>query len=108
MQVATDTKTLGSMTLSTTTNTYSSSPLGGTTHYQVLLTQTQTSGTDLDGSRAADDDERVHLRPYNNATTIAVSISDGSTKTTNNTFTNDTTNWFLGRLTASSVTSTAP
>ena len=107
MQVATDTKTLGSTTLSATTNTYGSNALGGT-RYQVLVTQTQTSGTDLDGSPLPTTTSAFTYDAYNNATQIAVSISDGSTKTTNNTFTNDTTNWFLGRLTASSVTSTAP
>jgi len=107
MQVATDTKTLGSVTLSTTTNTYGSIALGGT-RYQVLLTQTQTSGADLDGSPLPTTTSAFTYDAYNNATQIAVSISDGSTKTTNNTFNNDTTNWFLGRLTASSVTSTAP
>ena len=107
MQVATDTKALGSTTLSATTNTYGSNSLGGT-RYQVLVTQTQTSGTDLDGSPLPTTTSAFTYDAYNNATQIAVSISDGSTKTTNNTFTNDTTNWFLGRLTASSVTSTAP
>jgi hypothetical protein len=107
MQVGTDTKTLGSVTLSTTTNTYGSIALGGT-RYQVLLTQTQTSGADLDGSALPTTTSAFTYDAYNNATQIAVSISDGSTKTTTNTFTNDTTNWFLGRLTASSVTSTAP
>ena len=105
--IATDTKTLGSTTLSTMTNTYGSNSLGGT-RYQVLLTQTQTSGADLDGSPLPTTTSAFTYDAYNNATQIAVSISDGSTKTTNNTFTNDTTNWFLGRLTASSVTSTAP
>jgi hypothetical protein len=107
MQVATSTKTFGSTTLSATTNTYSSNALGGT-RYQVLLTQTQTSGADLDGSMLPTTTSAFTYDAYNNATQIAVSVSDGSTKTTNNTFTNDTTNWFLGRLTASSVTSTAP
>jgi hypothetical protein len=107
MQVATNTKTLGSTTLSATTNTYGSNTLGGT-RYQVLLTQTQTSGADLDGSALPTTTSAFTYDAYNNATQIAVSVSDGSTKTTNNTFTNDTTNWFLGRLTASSVTSTAP
>jgi hypothetical protein len=109
MQVATDTKTFGSTTLSATTNTYTSTLLSGTTHYQVFLTQTQTSGTDLDGTSVLPTTTSAFTYDaYNNATQIAVSISDGSTKTTTNTFTNDTTNWFLGRLIASSVTSTAP
>jgi len=107
LQVATDSKTLNNTTLSATTNTYGSNALGGT-RYQVLLTQTQTSGSDLDGSALPTTTSAFTYDVYNNATQIAVSVSDGSTKTTNNTFTNDATNWFLGRLTASSVTSTAP
>jgi hypothetical protein len=110
MQVASDTKTLGSTTLSATTNTYGSISLApsGSTHTQVRLANTQTSGNDLDGSPLPTMTSAFTYDPYNNALTIAVSVSDGSTKTTNNTFTNDTTNWFLGRLTSSSVTSTAP
>jgi RHS repeat-associated protein len=40
---------------------------------------------------------------FGNATVVAQSVSDGSSKTTTNTFTNDATNWYLGRLTAASV-----
>ena len=45
---------------------------------------------------------------YGNPTSIAVSTGDGYSKTTANTYLNDTTNWFLGRLTRSTVTSTTP
>jgi hypothetical protein len=45
---------------------------------------------------------------FGNATQVVVSTSDGYGKTTINTYTNDTTNWYLGRLTQSSVTSVAP
>jgi hypothetical protein len=45
---------------------------------------------------------------YGNATQVAASTPDGFSKTTTNTYTNDTTNWFLGRLTGASVTSTTP
>jgi hypothetical protein len=110
MQVASDTKTLGGTTLSATTNTYGSISLApsGSTHSQVLLNQTQTSGADLDGSALPTTTSTFTYDTYNNATTIAVSVSDGSTKTTSNTFNNDPTKWLLGRLTTSSVTSTAP
>jgi hypothetical protein len=37
-----------------------------------------------------------------------VSTPDGFSKTTTNTFVNDTTNWYLGRLVGASVTSIAP
>jgi hypothetical protein len=37
-----------------------------------------------------------------------VSTPDGFSKTTTNTYTNDATNWYLGRLTGATVTSTTP
>ncbi|RTL50439.1 MAG: hypothetical protein EKK46_13350, partial [Rhodocyclaceae bacterium] len=43
---------------------------------------------------------------YGNATAVTVASSDGFTKTTTNIYSNDATNWFLGRLTQSQVAST--
>jgi hypothetical protein len=118
MQQASDTKMLNGTTLSTTTNTYASNsltPAGvGGTREQLLLNQTVTGGNDLGGYALPTTTTSYAYDAYNNATQIAVSVNDGSTKTTNNTFYNDTTisngtqHWFLGRLTNSSVTSTAP
>ncbi|MBL8511221.1 MAG: VCBS repeat-containing protein [Betaproteobacteria bacterium] len=45
---------------------------------------------------------------FGNPTTTVVTASDGYSKTTTNTYLNDTTNWFIGRLRRSSVQSTAP
>jgi RHS repeat-associated protein len=45
---------------------------------------------------------------YGNALQTATNTYDGYTKTTVNTYTNDTTNWFLGRLSQSAVTSVTP
>jgi phage-related protein len=45
---------------------------------------------------------------YGNATQITVSTGDGYSKTTTNTYNNDATNWHLGRLIRSTVTSTTP
>jgi len=45
---------------------------------------------------------------YGNATSVMVSTDDGYSKVTNNLFTNDLTNWLLGRLVRSTVTSTTP
>jgi hypothetical protein len=45
---------------------------------------------------------------FGNATEIVVSASDGHSKTTTNTYTNDTAKWLLGRLTRASVKSTRP
>ena len=45
---------------------------------------------------------------YGNPTQIDVSATGGFSKTTVNTYTNDSTKWILGRLTNSTVTSTTP
>ena len=45
---------------------------------------------------------------YFNPQTIVVSTNDGFSKTTYNTYTNDTTNWYLGQLFQSQVTAIAP
>jgi hypothetical protein len=105
--VANESQTLASATLGATTNTYGSTSLGGT-RYQVFLTQSQTSKNDLDGTAVPTATTSYQYDAYNNATQITVATSDGYSKTTNNTYTNDTTNWFLGRLTASTVTAQAP
>jgi YD repeat-containing protein len=49
--------------------------------------------------------ERDTYDAYGNATKVAAAVSDGSSRTTINTYTNDTTNWFLGRLITSNVQS---
>lgn len=45
---------------------------------------------------------------YGNPTVITVTPAGGFSKTTTNTYVNDPVNWFLGRLTGATVTSTAP
>jgi hypothetical protein len=105
--VANESQTLGNSTLSTTTNTYGSTSLGGT-RYQVFVTQSQTAKNDLDGTAVPTATTSYQYDAYNNATQVTVATSDGYSKTTNNTYTNDTTNWLLGRLTASTVTAQAP
>ncbi len=105
--VANESQTLGAGTLSTTTNTYGSTSLGGT-RYQVFQTQSQTSKNDLDSTGLPTATTTYQYDAYNNATQITVATLDGYSKTTNNTYTNDTTNWFLGRLTSSTVTAQAP
>jgi hypothetical protein len=105
--VASDTQALGGSTLSATTNTYGSTSLGGT-RYQVFLTQSQSIKNDLDGTAVPTATTSYQYDAYNNATQVTVATSDGYSKTTNNTYTNDATNWLLGRLTASTVTAQAP
>jgi hypothetical protein len=101
------TKTFGSLMLNRTTNAFNSTALGGT-RQQVSLSQTVAESNDLDGTAIKTITTEYFYDTYNNATQVTVSTPDGFSKTTNNTYTNDTTNWFLGRLIQSQVTSTAP
>ena len=112
---ATETKKLGSLTLNQVTNSYQfKDASGGTTisptsaPYQVFLTQSQAASADLDGSVMPSITSTYQYDAYGNALQIVVSTSDGHIKTTTNTFSNDATNWLLGRLTGATVSSTAP
>jgi len=112
------TRSSGSVVLSEVTNTYgcmnpatggASCTVAAGNRYFPYVAQSVEVPKDLNGSvfptvttaNAAPDQ-------YGNFLTITVSTSDGFSKVTTNTYTNDTTNWFLGRLTRSSVQSTAP
>ena len=108
--VTSQTRTHSGTTLNSVTNTLENVALGSG-RYFVGMHQAIASGHDLNGASLPtttatytyDCDSTTSC--YGNATTIAVSVSDGSSKTTTNTYSNDTTNWFLGRLTATSVES---
>jgi len=76
--------------------------------YQVSLLQNVSSGTHLDSSLLPTSTMPYQYDAYGNATEVGVVSSDGYSKSTDNTFINDTTNWLLGRLTKSAVTSQAP
>jgi hypothetical protein len=115
---ASGTKALGAITLSQSNNTYQfvnasgvvalSSPSNAGAPYRVSLSQTVSSGSDLDGTALPTVTSANQYDAYGNATQVVVSTPDGFSKTTVNTYTNDTTNWFLGRLTGATVTSVSP
>jgi hypothetical protein len=115
---STSTKTLGSQTLNQSTNTLQfSNASGGTTvstpsltsaPYQVSVAQTVEASNDLDGSSIPTVTSTFQYDGYGNPTQIVVSTPDGFSKTTTNTYTNDTVNWFLGRLTNATITSPTP
>jgi hypothetical protein len=67
-----------------------------------------SSGADLDGSALPKVTTANLYDAYGNATLVMVSTPDGFSKTTVNTCSNDTANWYLGRLVGASVTSVAP
>jgi hypothetical protein len=111
-------KSSGPHMLNSTTNTYAcvnenaasgfcpATSLGA--HYFVSLQQSLEASWDLTGTALPAVTTTNQYDPYGNATQVAVTTGDGYSKTTTNTYTNDTTNWFLGRLTGASVTSTTP
>jgi uncharacterized repeat protein (TIGR01451 family) len=101
------TKTLGGATLNTTANSYGATSLGGT-RYQVFLAQTLNASYDLDGSAIPPVTTSYQYDAFGNATQVVASTPDGYSKTTTNTYTNDTTNWLLGRLTGATVLSQIP
>jgi Insecticide toxin TcdB middle/N-terminal region/FG-GAP-like repeat len=112
------TKTLGSLTLNQATSSYQFSNAGGaatlstpslaSAPYSVSVAQSVSSSSDLDGSKIPPATTSYKYGDYGNATQVVVSTSDGFSKTTANTYSNDPTNWFLGRLTGASVTSVSP
>ena len=113
--VGSTTRTVGTQTLGLSANTFQFSNVSGATTispssapYQVSLSQNVSSAADLDGTASPTVTTANQYDAYGNATQVAVSTSDGFSKTTTNTYTNDTTNWYLGRLTQSSVASAAP
>jgi hypothetical protein len=109
---------LGSTVLNQTTNTYQfsntsgavsiSSPSGTSAPYRVSVSQGVAHSTDLDGTALPTVTTTYQYDAFGNATQVIASTPDGFSKTTANTFTNDTTNWYLGRLSAATVTSVAP
>ncbi len=85
-----------------------SAPSVNSAPYRVSQSQSVELSADLDGTQLPTVTTTYQYDPYNNPTQIAVSTPDGASKTTSNTYTNDTTNWFLGRLTGATVTSSLP
>jgi RHS repeat-associated protein len=116
--------TSGSQTLSSSVNTYGQVSLGtgteGVARSVVELHKTVVTSNDLDGSALPtvtttytyDCDSGsacsgTSPTGFGNTTVVAVSVSDGSSKTTTSTYANDTAygHWYLGRLLTANVQS---
>jgi uncharacterized repeat protein (TIGR01451 family) len=121
--VTSEQKTLNSQTLNQTTNTYQFFNASGASSvsaqsitsapYRVSLLSSVASSSDLDGTALPTVNTSYAYDTFNNPTTVTVwttvgSNPDGYSKTTTNQYYNDTTDWYLGRLTLAQVTSTAP
>jgi YD repeat-containing protein len=100
-------------------NTWQNTSLGGGSYHRSDLVQTNEQSWDLNGAALPRSQTNTRYDGYGNATQIIVKTDDGysssgpvspfgNVKTTTNTYSNDTTNWFLGRLTRATVTSSLP
>jgi hypothetical protein len=105
--VASREKKLAAQLLNRSTNSYSSTNLGGTRRYP-FLTQSLEESWELSGAALPAVTTAYQYDAWGNATQVGVSTGDGHAKTTTNTYSNDNSNWLLGRLTRSEVTSTTP
>ena len=105
--VASREKRLGTQLLNRSSNSYSSTDLGGTRRYPFLTTSLEESW-ELSGAALPAVTTAYQYDTYGNATDVSVSTGDGHGKTTANTYANDMTTWLLGRLQRSVVTSTTP
>ena len=76
--------------------------------YFPYVSQSVETGNDLNGAALPTVTTTNQYDIYGNATSVVVSTGGGYSKTTSNIFTNDVPNWILGRLTRSTVQSTAP
>lgn len=94
-------------TLSNTANTYGTVALGGTRNFP-YLSQSVLQSSDLDGTALPTVTSAYQYDGYGNPTQVVVSTPDGASKTITNTYSNDTTHWFLGRLTNRQITSNWP
>lgn len=114
-----ETKTVsGSVELSKTTQIYADTTRtwGSVSTHFVHVDKTEVTSKDLNGATlpkvttcygtlsgsacTPDYDD------YGNAETVTSATDGGTTSVTTNTYSNDTTNWYLGRLTAASTTAT--
>jgi len=101
------TKTRSAVELNRTENSYAADDLGSGRRF-VKLTQSLESSKELNGTSLPTVTTSYQYDSYGNATQVQVSTGDGHSKTTTNTYANDLTNWFLGRLTRAEVTSVTP
>jgi len=76
--------------------------------YFVYANQSIEKSWDYNGAALPVITTKTEYDSWGNATKVNVSTSDGYGKTTINNYSNDTSNWYLGRLLKSSVSSVAP
>jgi hypothetical protein len=116
--MSSSTKTLNTLTLNQTANSFQfsnatgaasvSAPSTASAPYRVSVSQSVAQATDLSGTALPTATTSYQYDAYGNVTQVVTSTTDGFIKTTANTYANDTARWLLGQLTRSSVTSVSP
>jgi hypothetical protein len=107
------TQTSGGTVLKRVTNTWADQLLtpaagsGGKWH-KSQLTQSVEESFELNGAAVTTVTTASQYDDWGNPTQIVVGTGDGYSKTTTNTYINNVGSWLLGRLTRSTVASTAP
>ncbi|MNQ38156.1 hypothetical protein D3C85_517200 [compost metagenome] len=76
--------------------------------YYVYASQSTESSWDVNGAALPTIITASQYDIWGNATQVSVSSSDGYSKVTTNSFSNDVGSWYLGRLNKASVTSVVP
>ena len=98
---STQTVTSGSITLQQTTNTFTSTNVGGSgpgaAYYFNSLQTSAVTSADLSGTAYPSASTSYTYDSYGNTLTKTVSISGVVYQIVTNTFNNDTTDWFLGQ-----------
>ncbi len=112
-KVWTPSTSLPPVTLSYVANTYQTDPVcaGGTSTgapYTVVLCSRFEQSNDTGAAAFPSVTTNFTYDSFGNVLTSTALVSDGSSKVTTNTWLNDTTNWFIGRLLVSSVQSSVP
>lgn len=100
-------RTLGGTLLGVANYTYANQALGGSSYFP-YVSQLVENSYELDGSIVSSTATVNEYDTYGNVTKVTITGGDGYVKTTTNTYLNDTTNWYLGRLLRSTVTSNKP
>ncbi len=107
MPESTETHTGSGTLLLRSVNTYTHHSPDGKCQV-VELAGSEEYSYELDGALITDISTANTYDAFGNVSSISIDSHDGYSKTTTNSYTNDTAKWYLGRLTRAQVTSTAP
>lgn len=100
-------RTSAGVLLSASQYSYSTQALGTTRHFPFVLSLLENN-YELDGTAINSTTTSYEYDDFGNVIKLTVTSSDGHSKTNTNYYSNDSSNWILGRLLRSTVTSVVP